>query len=159
MNLLDQRTDCAIKKAVEQIRLAEEVKITKEKIKEVEEEWQSNLLNWKSKRRQTSSCGKLGDDEDESNNSVNSDRKIKTFSEILNEKAKSGHRIGYNLHRYLADGDGDDSDLSEFLSSHGNNSRVQKQDASNSVDKQLDSGKFIFETIFFYFIHLILCQW
>jgi len=40
---------------VEQIKLAEEVKITKEKIKEVEEEWQNNLLNWKSKRRQSKS--------------------------------------------------------------------------------------------------------
>ena len=41
--------------------MAEEVKITKEKIKEVEEEWQNNLLSWKSKRRQSnnSSEGKL----------------------------------------------------------------------------------------------------
>ena len=39
--------------AAEQIKLAEEVKITKEKIKEVEEEWQNNLMSWKSKRKLT----------------------------------------------------------------------------------------------------------
>lgn len=94
---------------MEQIRLAEEVKITKEKIKEVEEEWQNNLLNWKSKRRKSRSSGAEEDDTQE-----NSHRKIKTFSEILNEKAKSGHRIGYNLHKYVGlgdeegDNDGDD---------------------------------------------------
>lgn len=32
--------------------------------------------------------------------SRNTNRKTKTFSEILNEKARSGGRIGYNLHRY-----------------------------------------------------------
>lgn len=38
---------------------------------------------------------------DESGTSLPTNRKTKTFSEILNEKAKSGHRIGYNLHKYL----------------------------------------------------------
>ncbi len=38
---------------MEQIKLAEKVKITKEKIKEVEEEWQNNLMSWKSKRKLT----------------------------------------------------------------------------------------------------------
>lgn len=33
--------------------------------------------------------------------SRNSNRKTKTFSEILNEKHRSGGRIGYNLHRYV----------------------------------------------------------
>lgn len=41
------------KQAMEQIKLAEEVKITKEKIKETEEEWQNNLMSWKSKRKLT----------------------------------------------------------------------------------------------------------
>jgi hypothetical protein len=101
---------------VEQIRLAEEVKITKDKIKEVEEEWQNNLLNWKSKRRQsrgtcnvTSTRAQLEPENDE----VNSNRKIKTFSEILNEKAKSGYRIGYNLHKYIRNGSEDDDDERE----------------------------------------------
>lgn len=31
----------------------------------------------------------------------NPNRKTKTFSEILNEKARSGGRIGYNLDRYI----------------------------------------------------------
>lgn len=80
------------------------MKVTKEKIKEVEEEWQSNLLNWKSKRRQSKESapnGSGGEGEDGDGSSNGGPRRIKTFSEILNEKAKSGHRIGYNLHRYV----------------------------------------------------------
>ena len=93
------------------------MKITKEKIKEVEEEWQSNLLNWKSKRRQSSERpvrengfrdnNKNGIDTNgvDTNgidtNGVDGRGKIKTFSEILKEKSKSGARIGYNLHHYL----------------------------------------------------------
>ena len=87
------------------------MKVTKEKIKETEEEWQHNLLNWKSKRRQS----KEGATGPETNNSApnsnsgsnpNSDsdeakRKIKTFGEMLKEKAKAGQRLGYSLHRYV----------------------------------------------------------
>ena len=107
------------------------------------------MLNWKSKRRQTSSTGKLGEDEDDSNNSNNSERKVKTFTEILNEKAKSGHRIGYNLHRYLSDGNDDDLDLSQLLSSsenkhHPNHSQQQTQQASSDADKNLKEGKIYF---------------
>ncbi len=40
---------------------------------------------------------------------TNSNRKTKTFSEILNEKAKSGYRIGYNLHKYVGSEE-DDAD-------------------------------------------------
>lgn len=47
---------------------------------------------------------------DESVVANNANRKTKTFSEILNEKARSGGRIGYNLHRYA------DVDLEEQLS-------------------------------------------
>ncbi|XP_075677286.1 uncharacterized protein LOC113792499 isoform X2 [Dermatophagoides pteronyssinus] len=83
------------KTAVEQIKLAEEEKITKEKIKEVEEEWQNNLMSWKSKRKLTKNHS-----EDETL-PRNPNRKTKTFSEILMEKAKSGARIGYNLHKYV----------------------------------------------------------
>ncbi|XP_074597424.1 uncharacterized protein LOC141852180 isoform X2 [Brevipalpus obovatus] len=113
------------KKAVEQIRLAEEVKITKEKIKEVEEEWQNNLLNWKSKRRKSRSSGAEEDDAQE-----NSHRKIKTFSEILNEKAKSGHRIGYNLHKYvgLGDEEGENDGDDEF-----GNKKEGTKESSNKV--------------------------
>lgn len=91
--------------AVEQIRLADEVKITKEKLKEVEEEWQNNLIDWKSKRRKSRSSG--ADNEESEDNQP---RKIKTFSEILNEKAKSGHRIGYNLQKYVGLEDDEEGD-------------------------------------------------
>lgn len=111
------------------------------------------MLNWKSKRRQTSSTGKLGDEDDEANNASNCDRKVKTFSEILNEKAKSGHRIGYNLHRYLADGNEDDLDLSQLLSScsspssssENKHSNEQREQASTDADKDLlKEGKIYF---------------
>jgi len=112
---------CLFLQAKEQIRLAEEVKITKEKIKEVEEEWQSNLLNWKSKRKVNH--GSL-ENEDEGNNTGDENgksnpRKVKTFSEILNEKAKSGQRIGYNLHRYGYE-DEEDDDISSLIRSNNN---------------------------------------
>lgn len=97
------------------------MKITKEKIKEVEEEWQSNLLNWKSKRRQSSdkpkdfssSSSSLNNHNNDNNQDSNTDSKgkIKTFSEILKEKSKSGARIGYNLHHYL---DGEDDNEIKF---------------------------------------------
>lgn len=85
------------------------MKITKEKIKEVEEEWQNNLLNWKSKRRQ--SRGNTIPQDIEEQTTV--PRKIKTFQEILSEKAKSGHRIGYNLQRYISES----GDEEEFINS------------------------------------------
>lgn len=128
------------KKAKEQIRLAEEVKITKEKIKEVEEEWQSNLLNWKSKRKVNKS-GDGGDDSKEGSSNGDADaddegkRKIKTFSEILTEKAKSGHRIGYNLHRYGGyEEDLDEDDITTILrhSSHNNNGHENGSQSNDS---------------------------
>lgn len=114
------------KQAVEQIRLAEEVKITKEKIKEVEEEWQSNLLNWKSKRRSGNNLNNNNNgssnngstellDQGSNENDDAATRKVKTFTEILSEKAKSGHRLGYNLRRYVAtDDEEDDEEVNEI---------------------------------------------
>ncbi|CAG2116191.1 unnamed protein product [Medioppia subpectinata] len=42
-----------VHRTAEQIKLVEELKMTKEKIKEAEEEWQNSLHSWKSKRRQS----------------------------------------------------------------------------------------------------------
>ncbi|XP_053209239.1 putative uncharacterized protein DDB_G0271606 isoform X2 [Panonychus citri] len=114
------------RRAVEQIRLAEEVKITKEKIKEVEEEWQNNLLNWKSKRRQSRLTGG-----EESDSGDNQQRKVKTFSEILNEKAKSGHRIGYNLHKYIGIQD-EEEEESLVLANNNTNNNNHKQGTGSS---------------------------
>ncbi|RWS27228.1 hypothetical protein B4U80_00452 [Leptotrombidium deliense] len=118
------------RKAVEQIRLAEEVKITKEKIKEVEEEWQNNLLNWKSKRRQTR--GNQTSDECESIDQQT--RKIKTFSEIIKEKAKSGHRIGYNLDKYI-DTDGDQFETDVHFVGNASNQYQPKPVAAPRMNK------------------------
>ncbi|KAI1288130.1 LIM and calponin homology domains-containing protein 1 [Halotydeus destructor] len=123
------------RKAVEQIRLAEEVKVTKEKIKEVEEEWQSNLLNWKSKRRQSKETtskpnSEENDDNDMDGEDGNGKRKIKTFTEILHEKAKSGHRLGYNLHRYV-EGEEDSAFGPEVYKSQQSEHRTDNQFAAN----------------------------
>lgn len=110
--------------------MAEEVKITKEKIKEVEEEWQSNLLSWKSKRKQSK---RNNEEEFEEPNSINQ-RKIKTFNEILHEKAKSGHRIGYNLHHYLTNEEGDN--LIDNKSNHDGLSTDQIDHSEKNQNEQ-----------------------
>lgn len=102
------------KKAVEQIRIADETKISKEKIKEVEEEWQNNLLNWKSKRRQQLSHSvDIHEQADPSldNNNDCGTRKVKTFAEMIEQRAKSGNRLSFHLQRYAStDGDEDEDD-------------------------------------------------
>ncbi|XP_015794022.1 myb-like protein P [Tetranychus urticae] len=123
-------------KAVEQIRLAEAVKITKEKIKEVEEEWQNNLLNWKSKRRQSRLTGG-----EESDSGDNQQRKIKTFSEILNEKAKSGQRIGYNLHKYI--GMQDEEEEENLVITNNNNNNNDKRGSSRFSNGKNGSGDYL----------------
>lgn len=97
------------KKAVEQIRVAQESKITKDKLKEVEEEWQSNLLKWKSKRRQhfVAPSGNNGDEHEQNNNNLENGggRKVKTFAEIIEQRARAGNRLNFNLQRYIGSGD------------------------------------------------------
>lgn len=132
--------------AVEQIRLAEEVKVTKEKIKEVEEEWQSNLLNWKSKRRQSKEGGnsKNGSEDGDDNGDAPASRKIKTFSEILNEKAKSGHRLGYNLSRYV-EGEEESVELfNEQTNGSSHNHRSATAGSENSIDSESKINYFSF---------------
>lgn len=98
------------KKAVEQIRIAEETKSSKEKIKEVEEEWQSNLLNWKSKRRQQLNHSIEQEPESE-NIEPGSGRKIKTFAEMIEQRAKSNNRLGaFHLKRYIGSGDDEEAE-------------------------------------------------
>lgn len=89
------------KKAVEQIRIAEETKISKEKIKEVEEEWQNNLLNWKSKRRQQFTHVVDHEPDKLESGVAAGGRKIKTFAEMIEQRAKSGNRLGFHLQRYI----------------------------------------------------------
>lgn len=104
------------KKAVEQIRIAEETRISKDKIKEVDEEWQNNLLNWKSKRRQQinlpieTSRDSLYNTDNQGSDSANSQRKIKTFAEMLEERAKKGNRLNFHLQRYIGAEDDDDDE-------------------------------------------------
>ncbi|CAG2101011.1 unnamed protein product [Medioppia subpectinata] len=54
----------------------------------------------------------------ESGTSLASNRKTRTFSEILSDKAKSGQRIGYNLHQYL---DGELDNEKELRFDHDRN--------------------------------------
>lgn len=129
------------------------MKITKEKIKEVEEEWQSNLLNWKSKRRSGNNLNGSGSNISSNNNNNNNGssngsselldqgssnenddattRKVKTFTEILSEKAKSGHRLGYNLRRYVAtDDEEDDEEVSEIRMIQARNPHRSESDCA-----------------------------
>lgn len=130
------------KKAVEQIKLAEETKISKNKIKEVEEEWQNNLLSWKSKRRQqfVHSIGTSEDDNNlERNNPLDgtngTPRKVKTFAEMLEERAKSGTRIGYNLQKYIVPTeDEEDAVFNVHSVNHETNDNVDNFQSDHSDD-------------------------
>lgn len=123
------------KKAVEQIRIADETKISKEKIKEVEEEWQNNLLNWKSKRRQQLSHSvDYEPDPGSDNNNDCGTRKVKTFAEMIEQRAKSGNRLSFHLQRYAGtDGDEDDTEK------HDDNDNDQENgddDDDDEVDEE-----------------------
>ncbi|XP_022665250.1 uncharacterized protein LOC111264468 isoform X4 [Varroa jacobsoni] len=90
--------------AVEQIQLATESKITKEKVKEEEEEWQANLDKWKSARRQrvperllsrAEEAKRLMEEEE-----ARQIRKVKTFSEMMQQRQsrqQASPHLGYNL--------------------------------------------------------------
>lgn len=126
------------KKAVEQIRIAEEGNISKEKIKEVEEEWQNNLLNWKSKRRQqlTQTFEQAPNDLYEITDS-NGGRKTKTFAEMMEERAKSGNRLGFHLQRYLST---DDDDEGRILDNREAKSFLNDSDESkNRADSDYEA--------------------
>lgn len=117
------------KKAVEQIKLAKETKICKEQINEGEEEWQNNLQNWKLKRKQQISQTVEPSSPYDNNNSLNASdicggRKIKTFAEIIEQRAKSGNRVGFHLQRYLSADDEDED--------NNNKSQIQSQDHKES---------------------------
>ena len=112
MQFVKIQTPDLSKKAEEQIRVAQESNISKEKIKEVEEEWQNNLLNWKSKRRQQ--IGHLVDNDQQNNNAQTNDhgtgRKIKTFAEMIEQRNRNGNRLNFNLERYIGSGEDDEVD-------------------------------------------------
>lgn len=121
------------KKAVEQIKLSD----SKDKIKEVEEEWQNNLLNWKSKRRQQlvntveyNPRGSFDINEGDANNH----RKVKTFAEMLDQRAKVGTRLGFNLMRYIENDDENGSYIRQKLDFEDD-----KQDEQPEVDQELNS--------------------
>lgn len=129
------------KSAVEQIRVAEESKISKNKIKEVEEEWQSNLLNWKSKRRQQFVGVHLNDNEDEQNNNgPDSGRKIKTFAEMVEQRVKTGNRLNFHLQRYIGSDDSEQSQDDEGDESNDRNSAdaVDDNDDHSNLLNDLD---------------------
>ncbi|XP_055926594.1 uncharacterized protein LOC129958281 [Argiope bruennichi] len=103
------------KKAEQQIKLTKEVKITREALKEGEEEWQSNLDNWKSRRRKVSEkviqrAEEMRQIEAEEqlrqDQYLQQQRKIKKFSEIVEKRSSTRT---YNLDLYI--GQGNDSGL------------------------------------------------
>lgn len=171
MQFVKIQTPDLTKKAEEQIRVVQESNISKEKIKEVEEEWQNNLLNWKSKRRQQF----VGQhDPQQRNDEQNADqgdnangRKIKTFAEMIEQRAKTGNKLNFNLERYIGSGDDDETDnvvagagiegidandrlmvdavmkdridMNENTSSKNNNNNNSHHQLSSRLQHQLDS--------------------
>uniref|UniRef100_A0A6G1SNP3 LIM and calponin y domains-containing protein 1 n=1 Tax=Aceria tosichella TaxID=561515 RepID=A0A6G1SNP3_9ACAR len=155
------------KKAVEQIRVAQESKITKDKIKEVEEEWQSNLLNWKSKRRQQFVGTHSNDNQqDEQNNNDNQNdanenaRKIKTFAEMIEERTKTGNRLNFHLERYIGSSESDnyeseqdyldktDSSVDKEISPptiHSDDDRIRPSLDVDTKTKEVSSAAAIYE--------------
>lgn len=125
------------KKAVEQIRIADETKISKEKIKEVEEEWQNNLLNWKSKRRQQLSHSvDYEPDQSSDNNNDCGSRKVKTFAEMIEQRAKSGNRLSFHLQRYAGTEGGYEDDDSKLTK--GDDSADEDENGSYSSSSELE---------------------
>ncbi|GBL83836.1 hypothetical protein AVEN_132710-1 [Araneus ventricosus] len=103
------------RKAEQQIKLTKEVKVTREALKEGEEEWQSNLDNWKSRRRKVSEkviqrAEEMRQIEAEEqfrqDQYLQQQRKIKKFSEIVEKRSSTR---SYNLDLYI--GQGNDSGL------------------------------------------------
>lgn len=137
------------KTADEQIRLAEETNISKEKIKEVEEEWQNNLLNWKSKRRQqiTQTLEHEPNNPFETSDSSGG-RKIKTFAEMIEQRAKSGNRLGFHLQRYLGEEDEEERILAvkeetkddDFISCRDANQSKSRIDSDYEAHSSTSSG-------------------
>ena len=64
--------------------------------------------------------------------SHNTNRKTKTFSEILNEKARSGGRIGYNLHQY-ADVNEEEEELMKSLGEEDRNMLQQSEKSKGKI--------------------------
>ncbi|KAF2905394.1 hypothetical protein ILUMI_00783 [Ignelater luminosus] len=122
-------------KAQEQIKKVEEIKIMRQDIKDEAEDWQLNLDNWKSSRRKRQEhiiervveVKKLEQEEQGRGR-----RKSKTFSEMLEERNKRGHRLNIPIY------DDDSNDLSDY----GIGSSSSKTNSIKDVDTD-DSSSFL----------------
>ncbi|PRD36118.1 UNVERIFIED_CONTAM: hypothetical protein NCL1_09618 [Trichonephila clavipes] len=136
------------KKAEQQIKLTKEVKITREALKEGEEEWQSNLDNWKSRRRKVSEkviqrAEEMRQIEAEEqlrqDQYLQQQRKIKKFSEIVEKRSSRS----YNLDLYI--GQGNDSGLGgtpepdDIIDSHNSILRSDTSEGMTSEAESIDS--------------------
>ncbi|GFU18220.1 PDZ domain-containing protein [Nephila pilipes] len=136
------------KKAEQQIKLTKEVKITREALKEGEEEWQSNLDNWKSRRRKVSEkviqrAEEMRQIEAEEqlrqDQYLQQQKKIKKFSEIVEKRSSRS----YNLDLYI--GQGNDSGLGgtpepdDTIDSHSSNLRSDTSEGMTSEAESIDS--------------------
>lgn len=136
------------KKAEQQIKLTKEVKITREALKEGEEEWQSNLDNWKSRRRKVSEkviqrAEEMRQIEAEEqlrqDQYLQQQRKIKKFSEIVEKRSSRS----YNLDLYI--GQGNDSGLGgtpepdDTIDCHNSILRSDTSEGMTSEAESIDS--------------------
>lgn len=121
------------KKAEEQLKKADEVK-KKKTPKQDEEEWQSNLDNWKSKRRQIAQktverVEETKKFEEEHLLENRPRRKSKTFNEMMEERSKRG--LGRKLSYYSDEWDDTDPLANNQFKSNGwEDTENQKHNAS-----------------------------
>lgn len=115
------------RRAQEQIKKVEEIKVTREVVKEDAEDWQHNLDNWKSSRRKQQEhiiervveVKKMEQEEHDKGR-----RKTKTFNEMLEDKSRGRHK--FNIPIY----DDDSNDLSDY----GIGSSSSKTNSIKDVD-------------------------
>lgn len=131
------------RRAQEQIKKVEEIKVTREVVKEDAEDWQHNLDNWKSSRKKQQEhiiervveVKKMELEDHEKGR-----RKTKTFNEMLEDKSRGRHK--FNIPIY----DDDSNDLSDYgigSSSSKTNSikDVDTDDNSSLLDEKENNHK------------------
>lgn len=141
-------------KAEEQLKLAKEIKISRQKLRDEEEEWQSNLDSWKSRRKKHSEKTLQRVEvmrEIEEQEKQQHQRKIKTFSEMMEERANKPR--SYNFAIYQAENE-EKTSKSDFvedkedkstsgLDSFPSESETEgpSEEASNNLSDRIDANE------------------
>jgi len=103
-------------KAKETIEMMEKQKKDKTKIQLEEEDWQSNLMSWKSKMRRKSSGYELSNEEPELTLDESTKAKVKSFKQMVETNPESKKR-GFNIYPY-----GEEEESDQIFSSSSRHS-------------------------------------